>query len=321
MEIHSISQQNSRPKFLLGCVLAYLLSSVLYGTAWSHEDGPVPDSSCDNAGPFGVPGLQSPADQIGEWSAVEPWPIQGIHSTLISSGKVLVWRNGLPPYLWNPSDHSLIETDSPEYEELDDLFCAGHATLADGRVLAVGGTVDNRDKFGSKEVHVFDPDTETWTRVADLQQGRWYPTVTTLPDGRVLAMSGDITSDTRADIPEIYDPELNTWTPLPGAELNVENYPCNFVMPDGRIFYSACKRRDSQALDIETQNWVMVDTSNQHGGGRQRERSNVRSGQDCKNRWLRFQYGSSGGRRGDRSKRFNAALAGNCTDELSALSC
>ncbi len=201
MEIHSIGRQNSQPKFLLGCVLTFLLSSVLCGTAWSHEDGPVPDSSCDNAGPFGLPGLQSPADQIGEWSAVEPWPIQAIHSTVVSSGKVLVWHNGLPPYLWNPTDHTLIETDSPEHE--NDLFCAGHTTLADGRVLAVGGEVDRTNEFGSKEVHIFDPDTETWTRVADLQFGRWYTTVTTLPDGRVLAMSGDITPDTRADIPEI----------------------------------------------------------------------------------------------------------------------
>ncbi len=268
MEIHSIGQQNSQPKFLLRCVLAYLLSSVLCGTAWSHEDGPAPDSFCDNAGPFGVPGLQSPADQIGEWSAVEQWPIRAIHSTVVSSGKILVWHDGLPPYLWNPTDHTLIETGSPDHE--GDLFCAGHTTLADGRVLAVGGTVDRTSHLGSTEAHIFDPDTETWTRVADLQIGRWYPTVTALPDGRVLAMSGDITPDTRADIPEIYDPKLNTWTPLPGAELHVENYPYNFVMPDGRIFYAAGKnlesKADSSALDIETQKWDMVDTINHHGG-------------------------------------------------------
>ncbi len=45
----------------------------------------------------------------------------------------------------------------------------------------------------------FDPWTETWTRYADMPHGRWYPTLTELPDGRVLIVGGwDETGGRRA---------------------------------------------------------------------------------------------------------------------------
>ena len=43
---------------------------------------------------------------------------------------------------------------------------------------------------------------------------RWYPTLTTLPDGRALVTSGDATTrHARSSDPEIYDPAADTWTP------------------------------------------------------------------------------------------------------------
>ena len=37
---------------------------------------------------------------------------------------------------------------------------------------------------------LFDDKSSTWTPLADMHGGRWYPTVVTLADGRVLAMAG-----------------------------------------------------------------------------------------------------------------------------------
>ena len=46
---------------------------------------------------------------------------------------------------------------------------------------------------------------------------RWYGTATTLPDGRVLATSGDDANGSRITTPEVYDPATNSWTQLTGA--------------------------------------------------------------------------------------------------------
>jgi hypothetical protein len=100
---------------------------------------------------------------------------------------------------------------------------------------------------GLKDSTLWDPNTSTATRVADLQNSRWYPTVTTLADGRALVFSGDnIQSDDTppgnplsfqsASLPEIYDPVTNTYKRLTSAQLTTPLYPFMFVLPDGRVF-------------------------------------------------------------------------------------
>ena len=72
------------------------------------------------------------------------------------------------------------------------LFCSGHAHLPDGRLLVVGGHVglfaNNADRL-----HVFDANLSGgwWTQMSpQTPETRWYPTVTTLPDGKMLITSG-----------------------------------------------------------------------------------------------------------------------------------
>jgi hypothetical protein len=127
------------------------------------------------------------------------------------------------------------------------LFCAGHALLPDGRVLVAGGNLGYYrsdapgDSWkGSRWLFTFDPWTETWTRQAtDMAKGRWYPTVTALPDGRALITGGwDESGD---DVPND-DMEVFTPSPRPdGADGTLVNvgtrpwsqlYPHMFVVPD-----------------------------------------------------------------------------------------
>jgi hypothetical protein len=80
-----------------------------------------------------------------------------------------------------------------------------------------------------------------------MAEPRWYPTVTQLADGRVLAFAGDrITQDRPGQLPpltdasvnslpELYDPRTNTWTSLPSGQLTSPLYPYLFVLSDGRI--------------------------------------------------------------------------------------
>ena len=60
-------------------------------------------------------------------------------------------------------------------------------------MLVAGGTKEydfGHPFFGLRDAFVFDPATEQWQRVPSMAGGRWYPTLVTLADGRVLAMSG-----------------------------------------------------------------------------------------------------------------------------------
>ncbi|MFE7332312.1 galactose oxidase-like domain-containing protein, partial [Streptomyces sp. NPDC057565] len=71
--------------------------------------------------------------------------------------------------------------------------------------------------------------------------GRWYPTLVTLADGRVLAAGGHpARTDSRHwnNTPEIYDPAHDTWTihPALGDLLAFVQYPRMHVLPDGKVF-------------------------------------------------------------------------------------
>jgi hypothetical protein len=227
--------------------------------ARAHDEGPE-DFPCSE-GPFGLPGLQGPPDQIGEWGPVQPWPDQATHMTVLHTGKVLWFRGDTPPwtsYLWDPVTDVL-----EERLTANNTFCAGHATLADGRAIVIGGTVDE-PLGGLSDTILFDPISETWSNAASMAFSRWYPTATLLPDGRVLSVSGVQVFEPyeKANIPEIYDPDTDAWTQLPGAELNLTLYPFNFVLPSGKIVSAGPATQFTRTLDLDSQLWQTVATSN-----------------------------------------------------------
>jgi len=99
--------------------------------------------------------------------------------------------------------------------------------------------------------------------------GRWYPTVTVLPDGRVLVTSGEIDcGGCFAPIPEIYNPQLDSWTQLTGASQSFPYYPHMFVLGDGRVLAAATTEAPivSRVLDLATQTWSVVDPTAVDGG-------------------------------------------------------
>lgn len=79
------------------------------------------------------------------------------------------------------------------------IFCSGQAGLPDGRLLVAGGHVHPNEKHDdSAAVHVYSPDAAAgWKKAADLGVYRWYPTVTALPDGRMLISGGSRTVPTQ----------------------------------------------------------------------------------------------------------------------------
>jgi hypothetical protein len=249
------------PRTVLAAFAAVLILVSI--PAWPHDDGTEEFPCLD--GPFGVPGLNDPPSQIGQWSAVTAWPEQATHAALLRTGKVLWWRGAsdnntsATTYVWDPDTDQLSSQLTPE----DNIFCAGLTSLADGRVLALGGTVGPQNAAGLPDTNLFDPLSETWTLGNQSTYGRWYPTLTVLTDGRVLATSGRIQKDPPiiATIPEVWDPASGFWSELTGANLSLELYPQMFLLPDGRVL-STSTSGTTRALTVATESWVTINTSN-----------------------------------------------------------
>jgi len=172
------------------------------------------------------------AGTLGQWDPPIGWPAVAINSLLLPNGKVMTYgRNVHAPVLWTPS----APTTFTDLARPADFFCSGHALLRDGRVLVTGGH-SGRDNFGIKVAYLFDWRTNGWTRAPDMRNGRWYPTSTTLPNGKILTISGGDTVGALNLIPEVYQPGTNTWRALTSASRSVPYYPMMFVAPDGRVF-------------------------------------------------------------------------------------
>jgi hypothetical protein len=86
----------------------------------------------------------------------------------------------------------------------------------------------------------FDPPGSETPFPGDMTYQRWYPSAATLPDGRVLILSGtdDDTGNPDAQrvstaTPEIYDPETDTTVALENARKLHPNYPPTYVVQTG----------------------------------------------------------------------------------------
>ena len=163
--------------------------------------------------------------KFGRWDIL-PYDsqIEAVHMSLLPTGKVLYYSGfrvaekvDTETRVWNPTDG-----DIKKPQTFGDIFCAGHCHTADGQVLSTGGTMEYRNlppippwvvriirpltpliaklfgrfqKYpisfaGPTYLYLFNVRKEEWEFVDDMKGGRWYPTNTLLPDGRVLILSG-----------------------------------------------------------------------------------------------------------------------------------
>jgi hypothetical protein len=224
----------------------------------------------------------TPADAVlvdpsttGQWAGPYAWPLVSVHSVLLPTGKVLLWDDHTTSagvQLWDPAT-GLLQSDP--YNAAN-LFCAGHISLTNGKILVAGGHVTAY--VGINDSTLFDAATEQWSAGAPMTQARWYPSVINLPDGKALVVSGASNcpgcatpNGSRAGvalIPEVYDTPNGTWSQLPGASMYFPLYPHLFVVPDGRVVVTGSQEEAvvTRALDLTTQTWSTVDNNARQGG-------------------------------------------------------
>ncbi|HEY1058105.1 MAG TPA: galactose oxidase-like domain-containing protein [Limnobacter sp.] len=148
------------------------------------------------------------------------------------------------------------------------LFCADVAMLADGRILAVGGTSyysepgSNALGYGLTELEglrnsrAYNPNTNRWTQMADMNFGRWYPSLVTLSDSKIFVASG-VTKLLKPIYPqapeqsgrnvvhtETFDPNANggkgVWKVNgEAAQRTLPLFPRLHLLPNGHVLYNA----------------------------------------------------------------------------------
>ena len=223
------------------------------------------------------PGLMGQAQTVGTWSTLSySMPINPIHVALLHNGKILVVagsgncppsQSGCPssaPY--GPGNHSgalLLDPSNGNITQFNttwDMFCNGMVVLPDGRAFINGGTIQYDPFFGQPKSSIFDPATNTFGDVpTNMAHGRWYPTVTTLGDGRIMTFSGaDENGNTNTTV-EIYTVGSG-WSSPTNAGWTPPLYPRLHLLPNGKVFYSG-STSTSKLFNPSSQSWSTVATT------------------------------------------------------------
>jgi fibronectin type 3 domain-containing protein len=205
------------------------LSDGLCLIAWLHLGGRAPAPACP-AGEEPDGGGASPT--LGAWSAVQTWPIVSVHTQMLPTGNVMFYPYSDGPRLWNPATAAVSSLANAGYN----LFCSGHSLIGDGRLLVTGGHIANNN--GLPNTSYYDAFTNTWTPLANMNDGRWYPTNTTLANGDVLVVSGDRSAGGNNTLPQVWQVGSASYRDLTSAVLGLPLYPKMFLAPNGRVFFA-----------------------------------------------------------------------------------
>ena len=190
-------------------------------------------------------------------------------------------------------------TAPPEDAEANDgdMFCADIASLADGRLLIMGGgdwytepgvsaPGDDTGGIGLSEVEglrsarIFDPVTSSFTQAGNMKYHRWYPGSLTLPNGKVLVVGGATkrvksTQGSQVRRTETFDPATGQFSENysgPESETSLPLSPRLHLLPTGKVLYAAAGQSWApfgaaadealygmlQLYDPESQKWELL---------------------------------------------------------------
>ncbi|WBO66109.1 kelch motif-containing protein [Streptomyces camelliae] len=166
-------------------------------------------------------------------------------------------------YVEAPREGSQYETGTQDNYRIQGLTGADERnTYGIAQKLAL----DKKDFEGIKDAYEFDPVAERYIKVDPMNEARWYPTLTTLSDGKILSVSG--LDDIGQLVPgknEIFDPATKKWTYTKTVR-QFPTYPALFLMQNGKIFYSGSNAgygpddvgRDPGVWDVDTNAFVKL---------------------------------------------------------------
>jgi hypothetical protein len=221
-----------------------------------------------------------PPAQGGQWSAPFTIPIAGITAVLLNNAKVLFWSydpahwddpaasNIGVSYIWNPTSKDGVFVQAPE-----NIWCGGQTILADGRVFLAGGNLRFPDPNGPPgrqgwqgdlSTYTFNPRTSSFIKQPEMSHGRWYPTVTQMPDNSAIITSGYDETGTE-DVNQL----VERFAPSAGMNgvgkiSTVANksmaglYPFQYVLPSGSMLQAGPENAVSYLLNPPDWSWTRL---------------------------------------------------------------
>jgi hypothetical protein len=185
--------------------------------------------------------------------------VRAMHAVMLDNGKVLLIAgsgNDINEFnagtfktaIYDPARGSVTTVPTPA-----DLFCSGHVQLPNGKVLVLGGNkafpaADGSHGYeGLNTSYIFNPVTNRYQKINNLNGGHWYPSATELGNGDIISFGG-LAADSGGSVTMEYfkyNPSapngVGNWLSL--AQTNQDFvgwglYPDMILMQNGNLFYT-----------------------------------------------------------------------------------
>lgn len=191
-------------------------------------------------------------DGVGSWGPTIDFPLVPVAIALLpTTGKVLTWSAYDGSYFTgSPGGKTVTATYDPNSQIVSqriitntnhDMFCPGLSLDSNGRPIVTGGN-------DAPRTSIYDPGADNWISGPDMVISRGYQAQSTISDGRTFVIGGSWSGGQGNKNGEIYDPNSNTWTGLPGCPVapmltndaggvfRSDNHGWLFSWKDGSVF-------------------------------------------------------------------------------------
>lgn len=201
---------------------------------------------------------QNPQED-GRWSNPIPFDIVPVSVANLPDGRLITWSSkyhdsfgGQDGFTFTQLFDPSIGTDGGVLPRIvtdtkHDMFCPGITNLADGRILATGGS-------SSEKASIYDYKTEKWTSAANLKIPRGYHGAVTVADGSAFTIGGSWSGGRGDKDAEIWT-EATGWRLLPGlnnellwnendfsleprGDYRIDNHAWLWSASNGKVFHA-----------------------------------------------------------------------------------
>lgn len=199
----------------------------------------------------GAPGPPPSPSGVGSWGPTIDFPLVPVAIALQPSGKMLAWSSYDGAFFTgSPGGKTVTATYDPGSQTVTqrivtntdhDMFCPGLSQDFNGRTVVTGGN-------DAPRTSIYDPGPDNWISGPNMVISRGYQAQATISDGRTFVIGGSWSGGQGNKNGEIYDPNSNSWTGLPGCPVapmltndnggvfRADNHGWLFAWKDGSVF-------------------------------------------------------------------------------------